>query len=235
MIAPPRPCVHLVTDRRQLAPGARTARDEVAALQSWLEEAIEAGVDVIQLRESDLDSRPLADLTRRLSERATGTRTRVLVNDRTDVALAAGAHGVHLRGNGPPVDRVRPLGPAGWTVGRSVHSAGEARSASEAGADYVLFGTMFAGGTKVAPQQLAGLDRLRDAVAMSRAPVIAIGGISPARAAMCIDAGAAGVAAISMFLPEGRSPLAMGVRRAVAALRAACAKSLPGREEPLLE
>ena len=232
MIALPRPCVYLVTDRKQLAPGARTARDEVAALQAWLEEAIEAGVDVIQLREPDLDSRPLADLTRRLSERATGTRTRVLVNDRTDVARAAAAHGVHLRGDGPPVARVRELGPAKWIVGRSVHSPAEAASASEAGADYVLFGTMFTGGTKSAPPQLAGLDRLRDAVAASRAPVIAIGGIDPARAALCLDAGAAGVAAISMFLPEGRSPLAMGVGRAVAALRAASVKSLPDREGP---
>jgi thiamine-phosphate pyrophosphorylase len=235
VIALPRPCVYLVTDRKQLAPDARTTRDEIAALESWLDDAIDAGVDVIQLRERDLDGRPLADLTRRLSDRARRTGTRILVNDRADVALAAGARGVHLRADGPPVDRVRRLGPSDWIVGRSAHSAAEAASASAGGADYVLFGTMFSGGTKTAPRQLAGLDRLRDAAAASRTLVVAIGGIDPDRAAMCIEAGAAGVAAISLFLPEGRSPLAMGVRQATAALRAATARSLPGLRGPLLE
>jgi thiamine-phosphate diphosphorylase len=215
----PRPCIYLVTDRKRLAPDARTTRDEVIALQSFLDEAIEAGVDVIQIRERDLDGGPLAGLARSVTARARDTSTRVLVNDRADVAIAAGAHGVHLRADGPPVDRVRALGPDDWIVGRSVHMPAEAQRASDAGTDYVLFGTVFSGGSK---GHVAGGDRLaalREAARVRDVPVIAIGGIDAGRATVCLDAGAAGVAAISIFLPEGRAPLAMGVRRATIALR----------------
>jgi thiamine-phosphate diphosphorylase len=217
----PRPCVYLVTDRRRLAPDARTTRDEILALETWLDDALVAGVDVVQVRERDLDGGPLRDLTARLRDRARAGRTRILVNDRADVAAAAGAHGVHLRADSAPVDRVRTLGPDDWIVGRSVHTAAEARAAGTAGADYVLFGTMFGGGTKGDPARVAGIDALTETVRATPAPVIAIGGIDPVRAAFCIAAGAAGVAAISIFLPEGRAPLAMGVARAVDALRQA--------------
>ena len=219
MIALPRPCIYLVTDRRQLAPDARTTRDQIIALESVLDEAIDAGVDVIQIRERDLDGGPLFELVRSVAARARGSSTRVLVNDRADVALAAGAHGVHLRADGPPVDRVRALEGADWIVGQSVHTPAEAQRASDAGADYVLFGTVFSGGSKGDVPEGERLATLTEAARVSRAPVIAIGGIDPARAARCITAGAAGVAAISIFLPEGRAALAMGVRGAIAALR----------------
>jgi thiamine-phosphate pyrophosphorylase len=228
----PRPCVYLVTDRRQLAPDARTADDAIVALESWLAAAIDAGVDVIQLREPDLDARRLVDCVRRLVARASRTHTAVLVNDRADIALAGGAHGVHLRADGPAVERIRGLGPPEWIVGRSVHNVAEATTASAAGSDYLLFGTMFSGGTKVAPRQLAGLAALREVVQASRTPVIAIGGIDPERAVSCLEAGAAGVAAISLFLPAGAAALAMGPDRAVAVLRQRLAESLPRRTAP---
>jgi thiamine-phosphate pyrophosphorylase len=221
VIALPRPCVYVVTDRRRLAPDARTIRDEIAALEAWLDAALDAEVDVIQLRERDLDGGPLRDLTARLCDRARGRRTRILVNDRADVAVSAGADGVHLRADSAPLDRVRILAPNGWILGRSVHTASEARAAGDAGADYVLFGTVFGGGTKGDAIRLAGLEALTDVVRVSRAPVIAIGGIDADRAASCVAAGAAGVAAISIFLPEGRAPLAMGLTRAVQTLRQA--------------
>ena len=221
MIALPRPCLYVVTDRRRLAPGARTIRDEIAALEAWLDDALDAEVDVIQLRERDLDGGPLRELTAWLCDRARGRRTRILVNDRADVAISARADGVHLRADSAPTDRVRTLAPGGWIIGRSVHTASEARTAGDAGADYVLFGTMFTGGTKADPVRLAGLEALTDAVHASCAPVIAIGGIDADRAASCVAAGAAGVAAISIFLPEGRAPLAIGVTRAVQTLRQA--------------
>jgi thiamine-phosphate pyrophosphorylase len=222
VIALPRPCVYLVTDRRRLAPDARTARDEVAALASFLDDAVAAGVDVIQIRERDLDGGALAALAARVRARAAQARTLVLVNDRADVALAARAHGVHLRSDGPPIARVKALHADGWIVGRSVHSPAEAGAA--AGADYVLFGTVFTGGSK---GEVSGGDRveaLGAAARISRAPVIAIGGITAERAAICHRAGAAGVAAISIFLPEGRAPLAVGVARAVSLLREAIAR-----------
>ena len=214
----PVPAVCLVTDRRQLSPDARTASDEITRLESWLDEAIGA-VDAIQIRERDLDGRQWLALAGHVVERSRGTRTRVLVNDRADVALAAGADGVHLRADGPEVARVRRLGPSAWIVGRSVHGLEEIRA--HAGADYLLFGTVFPTASKLAEAPTQGLDGLAEAVRATGRPVLAIGGITPARAAACAAAGAAGVAGISLFLPEGRAPGSLGILHAVGELRAA--------------
>ena len=219
MIALPHPWIYLVTDRARLTPDARTTRDAIVALESFVADAIDAGVDVIQLRERDLDGGALRDLAVRVQRRASGTLTRVLVNDRADVAIAAGADGVHVRADGPPVARVRTLASGDWIVGRSVHSVAEARAASQDGADYVLFGTVFPGGSKGGGPEDDRLPALHEVARTTQLPVIAIGGIDPARAAACLRAGAAGVAAISIFLPEGRAPLAIGVTRAVSELR----------------
>jgi thiamine-phosphate pyrophosphorylase len=215
----PVPCVYLVTDRRRLSPDARTTREQVSALERWLDDAIEAWVDVIQLRERDLDAVVLRDLAARVVARARGTATRVVVNDRADVAQAAHADGVHLRADGAPPARVRALDP-GWLIGRSVHRAGDAR---ETAADYLLFGTMFASASKPPGWVVGGLDGLRAVVDASSVPVVAIGGIDPAGARACAEAGAAGVAGIGVFLPQGLAPGGLGVKRAVDALRAALA------------
>lgn len=219
MIALPHPWIYLVTDRARLTPDARTTRDAIVALESFVADAIDAGVDVIQLRERDLDGGALRDLAVRIQRRASGTLTRVLVNDRADVAIAAGADGVHVRADGPPVARVRTLASGDWIAGRSVHSVAEARAASQDGADYVLFGTVFPGGSKGGGPEDDRLPALHEVARTTQVPVIAIGGIDPARAAACLREGAAGVAAISIFLPEGRAPLAIGVTRAVSELR----------------
>ena len=86
----------------------------------------------------------------------------MLVNDRADVAIAAGADGVHLRADGPPVARVRTLASRDWIVGRSVHSVAEARAASQDGADYLLFGTVFPAGSKAGGPEDAGSPALRE-------------------------------------------------------------------------
>lgn len=188
------------------------------ALEYFLDDAIAAGVDAIQIRERDLEGRVLAPLTARVATRARATATRVLVNDRADVALAAGAHGVHLRGDSMPVAAARSCDRS-WTVGRSVHDPREVGPA--ASADYLLFGSVFPSASK-AHGPAAGLDALRALLDVARPqPVLAIGGMDPARAAACFAAGAAGVAGIGVFLPVGRSPEALGVAAAVAALRAA--------------
>jgi thiamine-phosphate pyrophosphorylase len=210
--------VYLVTDRRQLTPEARTTREEIAALEAWLDEAIGV-VDVVQVRERDLDAAPLLHLVTRLARRAEDSPTRVVVNDRADVAVAAGADGVHLRADGVPVARVRVLGPAGWLVGRSAHTLSEVGGAG--GADYVIFGTVFTSASKAAGTRAAGVDALRAAAGTSRAPVIAIGGIDPERASRCVEAGAGGVAAIGIFLPPGRTPISRGIQVAAEELRRA--------------
>jgi thiamine-phosphate pyrophosphorylase len=214
----PSPCICLVTDRLAVTPDARTRRGEIAGLERQLDEAIAAGVDLIQIRERDLDAATLRALATRVVARAAAA-TRVVVNDRADVARAAGAAGVHLRGTGPPIARVRAIGPGGWLVGRSVHTADEARLAADA--DYLLFGTVFASRSKPADAPVAGVGGLRAAAAASAAPVLAIGGLTPARVAVCRQAGAAGVAAVGVFLPPGRTPDALGPGAAAAALRRA--------------
>lgn len=214
----PVPCVCLVTDRRRLSPLARTAADELRALEAFLDRAIDAGVDAVQIRERDLEARDLAALAVRVAARARG-RALVLVNDRADVAIAAGIDGVHLRADGAPTGDVKRLGPHGWIVGRSVHGAEEAGGEIEA--DYVLFGTVFESGSKAAGALLAGLEGLRAAAGASHSPVVAIGGITPERATQAVAAGARGVAAIGVFLPPGLAPGAMGVLEAARALRAA--------------
>lgn len=201
MITLNRPCVCLVTDRRRLAAGGRTIRDQLVVLEQQLDGAIEAGVDLIQLRERDLEAATLRDLARRVVARA-GGRTRVLINDRADVAVAARAHGVHLRGDGPRIAEVRDLGPDSWVVGRSVHSVEGARSHS--GADYLIFGTVFPTASKPAGSVIAGLDGLRSTASATPTPVLAIGGVTLGNVAACRSAGAAGVAAIGLFLSDPR-------------------------------
>ena len=216
----PSPWICLVTDRRGLSPEARTTRAEILALEAQVADAIAAGVDMVQVREPDLDAAPLAALVTRLVGRAAGGGTRIIVNDRADVAHAAGAAGVHLSANGPPADRVRPLGPSGWIVGRSIHTPEEGRR--PAGADYLIFGTVFRSRSKPADAPVAGLEMLRAAGAAAAAvPVLAIGGVTPAEAASCRAAGAAGVAAIGAFFPAGRRPDALGPAEAVLAFRRA--------------
>jgi len=210
------PCVCLVTDRRRLSPDARTTVEEIRALERWLDEAIDL-VDLIQIRERDLAAPHLCALVTGVVGRVRGTRTAVVVNDRADVALAAGADGVHVRADGPPVDRLRPLGPPHWLIGRSVHSLPEVGPARSA--DYLIFGTVFPSASKP-DRQSQGLERLNALTAAATVPILAIGGIDPARAAACRAAGAAGIAAIGVFLPDGREQGAMGITHAVEALRA---------------
>lgn len=209
----------LITDRAHVAPDARTRQAELVALDHWLDEALAADLDLIQIRERDLDARDLRRLVRGVVERRGSRPPRILVNDRADVALAAGADGVHLRGDGPPVPDVRTLSAAKWMVGRSVHTVDEIRA--HASADYLLFGTVFPGGSKGGGVPTQGLRALEQGSAVGAAPVLAIGGITPARCAAVVAAGAAGVAAIGVFLPPGRHPGAMGPVRGAAALREA--------------
>ena len=221
MTAFPAPCFCLVTDRRATEPAARTTVAQPRSLERLLDEAIDAGIDLIQIRERDLEAGVLNAFTRRVVARAAGLATRVLVNDRADVALTAGAAGVHLKSDGPSPARVRALGGEAWVVGKSVHSGREA-SAAVAGnaADYLLFGTVFPSASKGFGAPVAGVDALQHAATDAGAvPVLAIGGITVERAIACRDAGAAGVAAIGLFLPPGRARDALGPAAAVRALR----------------
>ena len=181
--------------------------------------AIAGGCDLIQVREKDLAGGPLLALTREIVEaaKATARHCAVVVNDRLDVAIAARAAGVHLPGDGLPIDQVRRAMGKRWVIGRSVHSLAEARQAQKDGADYVIFGPVFEtpGKTAFGPPQ--GPDALRKVVEGVRLPVWAIGGITPGRAAELRGLTIAGVAAISCIAA------APDPAEAVRALRAALA------------
>ena len=213
----PRPALCLVTDRRAVAPDARTVSAQLAALERQLDEAIEAGIDLIQLREGDLSAQDLLALAARVGSRARPSQTRVLVNDRADVALTIPDVGLHLKSDGPPVSVVRPLAGADRLIGRSTHDPVDKRLADRA--DVLVFGTVFPSASKPPDAPAAGVDALRRACAAVTVPVLAIGGVTPERAADCLRAGAAGIAAIGIFLPAGRAPGAIGPRAAALALR----------------
>ncbi len=186
--------VHFVTDRRRF----NLSTDDLVARAAH---AVGTRVDVIQVRERDLSDRELAALVRAIVGVAAGTTTRVIVNDRADIAIAAGAAGVHLRGDSAAASRVRAMAPGGFLIGRSVHSLAEVDAAvAGGGCDYLLFGTVFLSDGKPEGHPVAGLEALREICARSPLPVIAIGGMTAERAAAARDAGAAGFAAVGMFM-----------------------------------
>lgn len=163
--------------------------------------AVEAGVDVVQLREHDLDARALFHLAAKIVGLTRGSRTRVVVNDRVDVALAAEADGVHLRSDGLHAAIVRRIAPAGFLIGRSVHAATEAVTESE-GADYLVAGTVWPTPSKAAEGPLLGLDGLTHILRAVDIPVLAIGGVSLVRLSQVAQTGAAGAAAIGLFMAD---------------------------------
>jgi thiamine-phosphate diphosphorylase len=186
-----KPIACLITDRRRLR------EPTVDAVVRQVRHAAAAGVQLVQIRERDLEGRRLCELARRLVEAVSGTATRIIVNDRLDVALAAGAHGVHLRGGSFAASRARRLVPAGFLVGRSVHASDDVSTAAR-GADYLAYGNVYETASKPG-LPAAGLSRLAAVVRATSVPVLAVGGVSIERIPAVLDAGAVGFAAISMF------------------------------------
>lgn len=179
-----------ITDRHALEP---------LPLLPRVLDAIRAGVDLVQVREKDLATRPLLALVRAAVEAATARPTHVIVNDRLDVALAGGAAGVHLGTESMPARVVREHVPPGFLVGVSCHSLRDALAAEADGADYIVLGPVFATPSKLRYGPPLGLERLREAAARVKIPVLALGGITVAHVPDCLAAGASGIAGISIF------------------------------------
>jgi thiamine-phosphate pyrophosphorylase len=172
--------------------------------------AVDAGVDLIQVRERDLHAADLSALVRDIVGLARGTATRVVVNDRLDVAIACGADGVHLRGDSVAPASARRLAPAGFLIGRSVHTLNDAIQTT--GADYLIAGTVFPSASKPGGEPLltlAGLKAIADAVSV---PVLAIGGVTADRIGAIAVAGASGLAAIGLFMGVESASGAAGCR-----------------------
>ncbi len=197
--------LYYITDRKAFAGDERECQRRIL---EKVAEAASCNVDYIQLREKDLPARELEKLAARAVEivrglREKGRHTRILINSRTDVALAVGADGVHLPGEDvSPVDvhRIWKASEAAETtpiVGVSCHVPSEVADAADAGATYAIFGPVFE--KKAVPgTSPIGIDALREACTY-RIPVLAIGGINVENAQACLKAGAAGLAAIRLF------------------------------------
>jgi len=222
------PILCYVTDRKILP----HASPMTSALIRKMETIASAGIDWLQIREKDLSARELSNLAREALRRTTASSakerrvTRILINDRLDIALSEHADGVHLGEQSLPVTEAkqliesrlqvapallpvpaqpapRPLltqpSPTDFLLGVSCHSLKAVKSAALAGATYVIFGPIFATPSKASFGDSQGLNLLAEACRSAKIPVLAIGGITVENAGACIAAGAAGIAAIRLF------------------------------------
>lgn len=194
----------LVTDRTRLRPEDWGAGSAVDAVVIQIEIAAAAGVDLVQIRERGLSDSDLWHLVRRAVTLTAGGPTRIVVNDRLDVALAAGAAGVHLRADSILTADARSLAPADFLVGRSIHTVDEAAEAATEGAvDYLVCGTAFPTASKPLRETLGAVGLAVVCRTARPVPVLAIGGVDPSRIPAIAAAGAAGIAAIGVFATSG--------------------------------
>jgi thiamine-phosphate pyrophosphorylase len=191
-----------VTDRRRLS-GATADLDRARrCLLLQARHAVDAQVDVLQIRERDLEASDLARLVTEMVAIARGSRSRVVVNDRLDIALACGAGGVHLRASSIPPFAARSISPPGFVIGRSVHALEEAVAVAS-DVDYLIAGTVWPSESKPggpAEPSLLGLSGLAAIAAAVSVPVLAVGGITLDRIPGVVSCGAAGIAAIGLFV-----------------------------------
>ena len=186
-----RPLIYLITD------GTLTSENlekKSAQLLGLINSAIHARIPLIQLREKKLPTRAIFELAKQIADMAKGRETKIVINDRVDVALAAGSDGVHLTSRSIPSDVVRRYVPKNFLVGISAHSFDELESANKGKADFAVLAPIFGSPGKGAP---IGLDVLRQAVTQTGPfPILGLGGINETNYHSVIDTGAAGFAAI---------------------------------------
>jgi thiamine-phosphate pyrophosphorylase len=194
-----RPITYLITGG-ETSSSAPPAGDELGALLRLVERAGEARVALVQIREKGLTARSLFELASRAAALTRGSETRVLVNDRADIARAAGCDGVHLSTRSLEARVVRRAFGEEFLIAVSAHTPGEARAAREGGADFAVFGPVFDTPSKRAYGPPVGLEVLKEtAHALAPFPLVALGGVVEGNAGECLAAGAEGVAAIRLF------------------------------------
>ncbi len=188
-----------ITDRHPLG-GVEPLLDAIA-------KNLAAGVERIQIREKDLAARDLFQLVRRALALPNPHGSQILVNSRVDIALAAGANGAHLPAGSIAAAEWRRITPARFLVGVSCHTLAELREARRQGADFAFYGPVFQPLSKAAFGPPLGLSGLAAGCRAAGLPVFALGGITEQNAAACREAGAAGVAGITLFQKPANLPL----------------------------
>ena len=195
----PRPILYLIT-RGETTEATTPDGEDFRNILQQASAAVTAGIPLIQIREKQLTSRILFELTSNVVAIARGSSTRVLVNDRADIAASAGADGVHLTTHSISADVIRRTFGEKFLLGVSTHSLAEAQSARRQGADFAVFGPVFPSPEKEKYGPPRGLRELKDvARELAPFPLIALGGISLDRVTECLRAGASGIAGITLF------------------------------------
>ena len=194
-----KPILYLIT-RGASTETTTSDNPEFTQILDQVSAAVAAGIELIQLREKRLTTRVLFDLVEQSAALTRGTKTRLLVNDRTDVGAAAGADGVHLTTQSIDAATIRRTFGDDFLIGVSTHSFAEAEVAKEGGADFIVFGPVFATTSKEKygpPTGLVMLEEVQQKLAPF--PILALGGIDVTNAHDCLRAGASGIAGISLF------------------------------------
>jgi thiamine-phosphate pyrophosphorylase len=197
----------LVTDRH---------RAHGRSLPSVLQQAVEAGLPAVHLRERDLPTKELLQLAQEIRAITLPRTVPLIINDRVDLMLALNLDGVHLRANSLPVAAVRRLAGADRLIGVSTHSVADVRQANRDGADYVVFGPIFDTPSKRQFGSPVGLEQLAEVCRLSAIPVFAIGGVTRLSIPDVLRAGGHGVAVIGAILD--RDDVAAATREMAAAL-----------------
>ena len=188
------PLIYAITDGSATADDFDRATDRILTL---VRAAIAEEIAFIQVREKHLSGKQLFILASRCAKLTRGTSTRLVINDRADIASAAGADGVHLTEISVPVEVIRREFGSDLIIGASVHTSESARSANTAGADFVVYGPVF---NTPGKGEAVGLESLaRTCSFVAPFPVIGVGGIDASNCRSVIRAGAAGVAGIRSF------------------------------------
>jgi thiamine-phosphate pyrophosphorylase len=194
-----KPITYLITSGETTAT-TTSLTENFSLILKLVEAAVASGISLVQLREKNLTARVLYQLASHAVEITCGSSTRLLVNDRADVASAAGADGVHLTTRSLTPSIVRRAFGQEFLIGVSTHLLGEARAARASGADFVVFGPVFETASKGSFGEPVGLAELNSVASeLLPFPVIALGGVTVDNAVDCLRAGASGVAGISLF------------------------------------
>ena len=214
---PPRLLIYLITSGETTAQTTPAAEDFSSVLQ-LVQAAVVARIDLVQIREKNLSASVLYQLASSAAAITKGSATKLLINDRSDIAAAAGADGVHLTTSSLPTAVVRQSFGDGFLIGVSTHSLEEARLARQGGADFAVFGPVFDTASKKEFGEPPGLTGLASVCSeLSPFTILALGGVMLGNVAECIHAGARGVAAIRMLQqPDQLAGIADEIRRSFA-------------------